>query len=67
MQKDVIELSKWIRKLESAEGAALFKETMGVGDAEVQCEIQMCKTLLTQAFIGPDSVAGKTNVIRMSY
>jgi len=46
MSKDVAELGAWIRRLESKEGAESFKQTMGVGDAEVECEIQLAKNTL---------------------
>lgn len=48
MSTDVKELSSWIRKLESQEGAEDFKQTMGVGDAEVECEIQLAKNMLKE-------------------
>ena len=48
MSKNVQELSSWIRRLESKEGAESFKQTMGVGDAEVECEIQLAKNVLKE-------------------
>ena len=48
MNKDVIELGDWIRRLESKEGAESFKRTMGVGDAEVECEIRLAKNVIKE-------------------